>query len=92
MNPQRYDTEQLNQILVNMLAKALRIEPERVDRDRPFTHYGLDSIAALMVSGDLEEALSIELPSTLLWDCPTINALAARLGEMLHASESASVA
>lgn len=89
MNSRPHDSHQLQQLLVTLLARELRIDPHSVDGDRPFTHYGLDSIAALTIAGDLEDTLSVELASTLLWDCPTVNSLAAHLGGMLPRREPA---
>jgi len=72
----------LRAVLVQMLSHQLKLPDGSIDGDRPLTHYGLDSIAALMIAGDLEDRLGFELPSTLLWDCPTIDALAAHLTGM----------
>ena len=74
------DTTDLRAVLINMLSREWRVPPESIDCDRPLTEYGLDSITALTISGELEELLNTELPSTLLWDCPTVNAIAERLG------------
>jgi len=36
----------------------------------------LDSVAAVGLAGELEDWLDVELPATILWDYPTIAALA----------------
>ncbi|MDR6798175.1 acyl carrier protein [Acinetobacter calcoaceticus] len=54
----------------------MRVEPQTLDPQQKFTSYGLDSIVALSVSGDMEDLTQLELEPTLLWDYPTINALA----------------
>jgi hypothetical protein len=38
----------------------------------PLTRYGLDSIDAVTMVGDLEDWVGQELPSTLFWDYSTI--------------------
>ncbi|HSR52203.1 MAG TPA: acyl carrier protein [Acidobacteriota bacterium] len=47
-----------------------------IDRERDLTEFGLSSIEAVMLSGDLEEWLGRELPDTLVWDHPTVKAIA----------------
>jgi acyl carrier protein len=81
-----FDTTDLRAVLVTLLSREWRIAAESIDCDRPLTEYGLDSITALTISGELEELLDIELPSTLLWDCPTVNAIASYLGENRRAA------
>ncbi|WP_085314307.1 acyl carrier protein [Derxia lacustris] len=75
----------LRSLLADLLGRELRIPPHEVDPARALTSYGLDSIAALTVSGELEERLGLELEPTLLWDCPTIDAIADHLAGHLAA-------
>jgi len=86
-----FELPELQRLMVTLLAKELRLDAKAIDVNRPFTQYGLDSIAAVTVVGDLEDALSLELPSTLLWDCPTVNAMAVHLRAMLGNRELALV-
>lgn len=65
--------------LVNQLADVLSLDPATVDVKQPLTRYGLDSIDAVTLVGDLEDWLDLELPSTLLWDYPSIEKAAAYL-------------
>ncbi|MEM6426520.1 MAG: acyl carrier protein [Cyanobacteria bacterium P01_H01_bin.119] len=58
--------------LVNQLAEVLSLDPSTIEVKQPLTRYGLDSIDAVTLVGDLEDWLDLELPSTLLWDYPTI--------------------
>ena len=59
-----------------LLAKRLSISESEVDLNKTFTGYGLDSIDAITLIGDLEDKYEIELPSTLLWDFNNINEMA----------------
>jgi acyl carrier protein len=68
--------ESLQTWLVNNIAEQCDLDPQEVDIRKPLTNYGLDSIIAFTVVGDLEDYLEIELPATLLWDYPTIEAIA----------------
>lgn len=62
--------------LVAHISKGLGIEPQRLDVNRPLTRYGLDSIVAIELTVDLEDWLQRPVPDTLLWDEPTIRAIA----------------
>jgi len=65
--------EVLQTWLVNQLAELFSKEPNEIDVSEPLTRYGLDSIDAVTLVGDLEDWLDLELPSTLFWDHPTID-------------------
>ena len=65
--------EAISNWLVNQLAEQLSLEPENIKVSEPLTRYGLDSIDAVTLVGDLEDWLDLELPSTLFWDYPTID-------------------
>jgi acyl carrier protein len=64
--------EILQNWLVVKLAEQLSVKPETIDVSESLTRYGLDSIDAVTLVGDLEDWLELELPSTLFWDYPTI--------------------
>lgn len=67
--------------LVSYLTVSLEIEPENVDRTIPFENYGLDSLKALALTGDLEDWLGYEVDPTLMYDSHTIETLAKHLVE-----------
>ncbi|WP_016950951.1 acyl carrier protein [Anabaena sp. PCC 7108] len=58
--------------LINQIAKQLGINAQTIKVTEPLTRYGLDSIDSVTIVGDMEDWLDAELPSTLLWDYPTI--------------------
>jgi acyl carrier protein len=67
------------------IAATLKIQPSQVDPDITFDRYGLDSMQAVSVTGDLGDGLGLEeLPPTLLYDYPTINQLAAHLADTVR--------
>lgn len=67
--------------LVARIGESIGTRPEEIDVTVSFAYYGLDSVAALGMSGDLERLLGRKLPPTLTWDYPTIELLAAHLAD-----------
>lgn len=67
--------------LVKKLSEQLSLDAKAIDATEPLTRYGLDSIDAVTMVGDLEDWLDLELPSTLFWDYPTIEKSAQYLAE-----------
>ncbi|MEM8807344.1 MAG: acyl carrier protein [Cyanobacteria bacterium P01_G01_bin.38] len=78
--------EAIQQWLASQLADLLSIDPSTIDVKQPLTRYGLDSIDAVTLVGDLEDWLDLELPSTLLWDYPTLEKASAYLVEEFDVS------
>lgn len=62
--------------LIIRLARLLKVPPREVDIQQPFTDYGLDSMVAVGLAGELGEWLGQELPGDLLLAYPTIESLA----------------
>ncbi|MPZ79429.1 MAG: alpha/beta fold hydrolase [Actinophytocola sp.] len=60
-------------------AELLGWEAGSVDQDKPYQEYGYNSMAAVELSRLLSVATGLELPLTLLFDCPTPAAVAAHL-------------
>jgi polyketide synthase 12/myxalamid-type polyketide synthase MxaF len=67
--------------MIDHIAAQLGIPAEKIDIQAPFVDYGLDSVQAVSIAGEIEGQLGRSLPPTLLWDYPTIAALAAHLTE-----------
>lgn len=67
--------------MASYLAELLEIDSDEIDVTIPFDQYGLDSSAAVGMTGDLEDWLGQKLDPTLLYDYPTIEALAWHLAE-----------
>jgi len=61
--------------LIRNIAATLEIEPSAIEVNRPLEEYGIDSLQAFSISGDLQIWLGLELPETLVWDYPTIESL-----------------
>lgn len=71
--------EEIQTWLITHLAELMRVSPDEVHVQEPFTNFGLNSIDAVSLSGDLEDYLNRPLPATLLWDFPTIEMLSRHL-------------
>ena len=65
------------------LAKVLQNDPESIDPDQQFSSFGVDSLVAFSLTGDLSEWIGEELSATLLWEYPTINSLSREISNML---------
>jgi acyl carrier protein len=83
--PRLASAESLKSWLIAWLANEQGVEREAIDPSQAFLSYGLDSVQAMSMVGDLEAALSRRLPPTLAWDYPNIDALAAYLADRLAA-------
>lgn len=93
MNAKSTTTETLNSIptvaeiqawTVAYLANLLEVTPEEVDVTIPFDRYGLDSYAAISLTGDLQDWLGYDVDPTLLYDYPTIEGLVNYLSTSLN--------
>ncbi len=73
----------LEQAIRDRLSRVLKIAPERIDGRKPFGAMGLTSLLGLEFRNRLEKALRISLPATLVWNYPTIPALARNLVDRL---------
>lgn len=68
-------SEEVRDWIVSYLANLLEISPDEIEIDVSFDIYGLDSSAAIGLTGELEDWLGKEVDPTLLYDYPTVEAL-----------------
>jgi phthiocerol/phenolphthiocerol synthesis type-I polyketide synthase D len=73
------DIDTLTSWLLDNVARILEIKRDEIEVQAELTEYGMDSRQFIELTMDLEELLGRELPTTLLWDNPSIAALAATL-------------
>jgi acyl carrier protein len=67
--------------IVANLARLRGLDPRQLDVRQPFARFGVVSLDAMTLSAELGEWLGRQLPATLIWDWPTIEALARHLAE-----------
>ncbi|MDO3110494.1 acyl carrier protein [Mycobacteroides abscessus] len=65
--------------LANKIAGYLSILPDQIDRDRNLAEYGLDSVYALTLCGEIEDEFGLTMEPTFAWDHPTVHAMAKEL-------------
>ncbi len=74
-------TGEISTWLIRRLEERLRLPAGTVDPEEPFANYGLDSKEAVLLTGDLEAWLNVDLPATVMYDYPTVSRLAGFLAE-----------
>lgn len=67
--------------LITNIASVVNMDPSRIDIRQTFDNYGLDSLQAVSLSGDLETWLDREISPTVVWDYPTVEQLSRYLSE-----------
>jgi 1-acyl-sn-glycerol-3-phosphate acyltransferase len=70
------------------MAHELHVDPKTLDPSRPFAFYGLDSLTAATLSGELGDWLDRDIPPDLFLAHPTIDALSAALASPPEARPS----
>lgn len=84
MNEPQHTEQSLKTWLRQRVAFYVRAPQDSIATDVPLAQYGLDSVYALTLSGDIEDHLGRSLDPTVMWDHQTIDALAAALMDMLQ--------
>ena len=69
----------LSQWLMHAIASRSGISADKISPDMPFDQMGLDSLAAVELSGELSEKVGREVPATSLYDYPNPASLLAWL-------------
>ncbi|MEV5978535.1 type I polyketide synthase [Streptomyces sp. NPDC052114] len=75
----RFVTDLVRTAVVETIEAARPDTAGTVDASLPFTDLGLDSLAAVDLHRRLTERTGLDLPVTVAYNCPTVDAMAARL-------------
>jgi len=73
--------EEIQLWLISNISAVVEVDPQTIDIHKPLEYYGMDSMQAMHLSGDLEDWLGRQLSPTVVWDYPTIELLARHLAE-----------
>jgi acyl carrier protein len=84
--------ESIEDWLIRWIAKELGLPTGEIETSKSLLNYSLSSVTAMMLVGDLEEWLGLTLPPTLVWDYPSIAAIADYLTEQVGSSAAAAPA
>lgn len=76
----------ISEWLTEQIAGYLGIEPTEIESDVALAQYGLDSVFALGICGDIEERFDITVEPTLAWDYPTVAEIAGFIRDELNAA------
>jgi len=67
--------------LLERLQARLGEGAEEVDSHMPFSYYGLTSIDAVVLAGELQDWLDAPVSPTLTWEYPTVSAVSHYLAD-----------
>ncbi len=81
-------SDTLQTFVRNHLAKLLGIAPDAVALDRKLSDYGLDSVDAVLMAGELEEHFDIEINPASFIRYPTFETMIQGLADTIEASGS----
>ncbi len=81
LKEQLVTAEAIQTWLLTQLSKHLKISASEIDIREPLARYGLDSMTAVSLSGELETWLGRSLSPTLVYDYPNIQALSQYLAQ-----------
>jgi acyl carrier protein len=69
------------------LAQRLGVAPETIALDKGLSDYGLDSVDAVLMAGELEEAFAIEIDPASFIECDSFRAVIVLLATYIDKSE-----
>jgi len=68
--------------LVTKISSLTGVQEKEISVEQPFARFGLDSVAAVSLSGELEDRLGTKLSPRVLYDYPSVKALADHLSTL----------
>jgi acyl carrier protein len=69
-------SKELEEWLIEQLAGQLNVPKADIDPVRRLEEYGLDSLEAVALTGEIEAKLGRSVDPTILWDYPSVRAIA----------------
>ena len=80
-DPEFRSRESIQSWLVDRIAKQLKSSPAKIDVNKTFAYFGLDSVTLIGISGELEDWLGCSVSPKLLFNYPTIFELSGYLAK-----------
>lgn len=68
--------EKIVDLFVEKISEELKLPINKIDKNVPFSNFGLDSAKSVQLIGQLEDLIGQTLEPTLMWNYPTINKFA----------------
>ncbi len=87
--PQRPEQEELQAWIRQRIAELMKVPVSAVASDVPLADYGLGSVQAVGLAGELAERFQISVPGEIFYDHPTIAAVARALARTCEEDGSA---
>jgi acyl transferase domain-containing protein/acyl-CoA synthetase (AMP-forming)/AMP-acid ligase II/acyl carrier protein/2-polyprenyl-3-methyl-5-hydroxy-6-metoxy-1,4-benzoquinol methylase len=75
------EAETIQSWLVTKISQKIGLEPDEINTQHSFIHYGIDSLMAMELLGELSGWMKQPISPTLPYDYPTINTLARHLAK-----------
>lgn len=82
----KHSLETLRPWLAARVAAYVQRPVHEIQTDIPLAEYGLSSVYALTLTGEIEDHLGLAIDPTVMWDHPTIDALTEVLLQALGGS------
>lgn len=79
-------TAEIRTWLTSRVAYYLELPEAEIESDVPLMRYGLDSVYAFALCGEIEDLLEIAIDPTLVWDIPTVCGLSTHLSGLMPQS------
>jgi len=76
-----FSVEAMKSWLISEIEELLSVNGQDLALDEPLVNYGLSSMTGMILSGDIETWLGIQLDPSVAWEYPTIESLANYLAE-----------
>ncbi len=83
LDPGPLRLRKLQEYVLGQLAGVLRLDPASIDLETPLGSLGIDSLTAIELRNRFERGLGLQLSATLVWNYPTIAAMAPHLAEKM---------
>jgi aryl carrier-like protein len=79
MTAEASEYQELVDWLTKKVAGYVSVPPDAIDIDTPLADCGIDSVSGMTLCADLQCEKGFDVETTIVWDYPTIDAIASYL-------------